>query len=1062
MLRMVLGPDWVALRAYLLEKITEETRQGQGGRIWIVPELISHDTERRLCRTAGDSVSRYAEVLSFTRLARRVDEEMGGGRESLDAGGRIVAMAAAARQLHSRLKAYAALETRPEFLAAMVEAVDEFKRCCVSAEDLQAAAGETQGALAQKLEELALLLHTYDAICAQGKRDSRDQMTCLLEQLAAGDFGKRHRFYIDCFPDFSRQHLEILQELIRTSPCVTVAMNTDEPYSAAPAFEKAGETAGLLLRYAREAGVPVEILRIPAGETALGPVCQGLFQGPCAPCEGVKALRADSVYQEVLLAAERICELVRSGERYRDISLVCCDFPRYRGTLEQVFRRFGIPLYLAGTEELLGKTVISALISAMEAALGGFEQPEVLRYLRSLLSPLTVEECDLVENDAIVRSVRGSRWLTPWADSPEDGEERQRLEELRKKALDPLARLSDRFRQAQNLAQEVEGLYAFLEEVGLAQRLTDMAGELERSGDNRSAQILNQVWEILVTAMEQLHDVLGQTVWEPALFTRLFALLLGQYHVGTIPPVLDAVTAGAVSAQRCQVVKHLFVLGAVEGALPAYGTSSGVLTDQERGQLRAMGLPLNGSAGEKLKNEYAEIYGAFCGARETVTVSYPGGQHSYLFRRLAEMAGGEEQPVPGLGAAEADPLEAGILLWGRGAQTLADGLGLHGAYLLGSRWASYSLGRVSPRHIQALYGNELQLSASRVDTQANCRLAYFLKYGLGLRECRAAEEDPTEFGNYIHKVLEWTAQAVMERGGFAQVSLEETLALAAQATERYRREMTDQEQSQRAQYLFQRNRQELDMVVQELWSELSSISFQPSELELAFGGDAALPAIPVADRVSLQGYIDRVDTWEQDGRRYYRVVDYKSGKKDLDYCDIYNGLGLQMLLYLFALRREGAAIPAGVQYFPARAPVITQTSRPSPEKLEQERVKLWKRSGLLLKDGQVLQAMAPEGDLRRLCCTEKKGELVGDLADPAQMRLLEKHVFQAVAAMAADIRSGDVTPNPYTRGSSHDACRYCPYASVCRSGSDSGRRNYKAMSSAEFWEELGKEEEDRG
>lgn len=52
-------------------------------------------------------------------------------------------------------------------------------------------------------------------------------------------------------------------------------------------------------------------------------------------------------------------------------------------------------------------------------------------------------------------------------------------------------------------------------------------------------------------------------------FIRLFRLLLSQYDVGTIPPVLDAVQVGPVSAMRCHQEKHLIVLGAEEGKLLA-------------------------------------------------------------------------------------------------------------------------------------------------------------------------------------------------------------------------------------------------------------------------------------------------------------------------------------------------------------------------------------------------------------------------------------------------------------------------------------------------------------
>ena len=123
-LHLLLGTDWVANRDEILRRISRDVKNEEGGRILLVPELISHETERRLCAAAGDTASRYAEVLSFTRLARRVSDEMGSAaQECLDAGGRVVAMAAAARQLSSRLKAYASMENKPEFLSGLMERV---------------------------------------------------------------------------------------------------------------------------------------------------------------------------------------------------------------------------------------------------------------------------------------------------------------------------------------------------------------------------------------------------------------------------------------------------------------------------------------------------------------------------------------------------------------------------------------------------------------------------------------------------------------------------------------------------------------------------------------------------------------------------------------------------------------------------------------------------------------------------------------------------------------------------------------------------------------------------
>ena len=96
MLKILLSRDFVLGRDTVLARVAQDVKRKQGGRILMVPELISHDMERRLCAVAGDTASRFAEVLSFTRLGRRVSDAVGCAAEDcLDHGGRVVAMAAA-------------------------------------------------------------------------------------------------------------------------------------------------------------------------------------------------------------------------------------------------------------------------------------------------------------------------------------------------------------------------------------------------------------------------------------------------------------------------------------------------------------------------------------------------------------------------------------------------------------------------------------------------------------------------------------------------------------------------------------------------------------------------------------------------------------------------------------------------------------------------------------------------------------------------------------------------------------------------------------------------------
>lgn len=1086
LLHLLIGMDWRENRRAILSRVALDVHNRQGGRILMVPELISHEMERALCQEAGDTASRYAEVLSFTRLARRATERSGSAEmECLDGGGRIVAMAAAARQLASRLKAYAAVETKPEFLTQLIDGVDEFKRCCITPEDLRAAAAQTEGSFAQKLEELSLLMESYDSLCSRGKRDPRDQMTWLLELLEQSDFARRHILYVDGFPDFTRQHMGILEHFISESPLVTVSLNCDSIGSKQLAFEKAGQTASELYRMAQRLGVEVQLEVIPPRADGMGAMREKLFQGSILPGgakDYLQVLQADFPWAEVMGAAQQVQTLVRSGARYRDITLVCTDMGLYQPLVNMAFTRMHLPVYQSGTENILQKSMISTVLTALDAALNDFDQRSVFRYLRSALSGMEPDNCDLLENYAILWDIRGSRWLQPWQNHP-DGlgvdwteDARMRLEQLndqRERFCAPLEALRQGFRQAICLSDQVDALYGFLEAVEMQQRLEKMAQELDATGENREAQILNQLWEILISALEQLHDVLGQTHWEAEHFSRLLRLLLSQYDVGTIPPVLDVVQMGPVSAQRCHMQNHLIVLGAQEGGLPGYSGSAGVLTDQERVTLRRLGVPLTGGAMEGVQAEFGEIYGVFCGAVKSVTVFCSGKQPSFVFRRLAELAGGVKEYKDDFGYADADATEAGAFLAGWKHKKLAEELNLSRQYAQMLAQAEYKMGKVEFSNLQKLYGSTLALSASQVDKQAECRLSYFLNYGLRARERKPATVDPAEFGTYVHAVLEQTARTVRDLGGFRQVSLEKTLELAHGFSQEYAQQRFDQLQTQRMEYLFNRNLRELDMVVEELWAELQESEFQPEDFEVAFGAKegATLPPIEIpnaAISAYLRGYVDRVDVWQSPGSRYYRVVDYKTGRKDFDYCDVFNGVGLQMLLYLFALEDSGSdylgthPIPAGVQYFPARVPYLLTDGALSEEEMAEVRQKEWRRQGLLLNDRAVLDAMEQGEEKKRLPIKEKKGELTGDLADRPQMRSLKKYVFHVLGKLVEEIASGNVEPNPYTRGSSHDACRFCPYGAVCHSAEVPGRRNYKTMTSQQFWEQVGKEMENHG
>lgn len=226
MLELWLCPSRKQNTARVMQALCEKTAQ----RILVVPEQFSHEAERMLCRAGGDTISRFAEVLSFSRLASRVFSIEGGSAcEETDAGGRLLLMALAVEQVRPRLKLFGASTSRPEFLLQLLDTLEEFRAYCLRPELLRAASEKLSGALAVKTEEFALLMESYDAACANAGQDPSSRLTRLAAALETGTFAAGRQLYLDGFTDLNGVELEILTQLLAGGAEVTVALSCDSP-----------------------------------------------------------------------------------------------------------------------------------------------------------------------------------------------------------------------------------------------------------------------------------------------------------------------------------------------------------------------------------------------------------------------------------------------------------------------------------------------------------------------------------------------------------------------------------------------------------------------------------------------------------------------------------------------------------------------------------------------------------------------------------------------------------------------------------------------------------------
>ena len=423
MLRIMLDTDRLRTSEALIGRICARAGEGVSGQILIVPEQYSHTAERALCRTGGGTISRYAEVLSFTRLASRLFSIYGGVcEEYLDKGGRLLSVYLAAEQVRPQLKYYAAVSTKPEFLQRLGAAMEEFLSCCLAPEALREASRSVSGQFAQKLEELAILYESYLSVCKSGRQDPVTRLQRAQTLLQETDFASEHIFYLDGFADFTAVERQILSELLRRSPEVVLALTTDG--SGKAVFRAAGETLRWLEKETARWNVPMETCR---PETAaqrapeLGRWLEGLFAVQAEPIENAGARlrlhQAASAEKECEFALWSVRRLLEGGCRCRELAVAYTDRAAYEPALRTLFARAGLPAYFAGNHEILREPVFAALLAAMEAV-ERYDYEPVLTFLKSGLGTLEQDACDRLERYAYVWNIHGAQWEESWTMHP--------------------------------------------------------------------------------------------------------------------------------------------------------------------------------------------------------------------------------------------------------------------------------------------------------------------------------------------------------------------------------------------------------------------------------------------------------------------------------------------------------------------------------------------------------------------------------------------------------------------------------------------------------------------
>ncbi len=1092
---------------------TKQNEDNNKKLVLLVPEQYTLQAERDLIKVLGTGGILNTEVLSFRRMAYRVMNEVGGiTYPHIHPAGKSMIIYRILDRLKEQFTIFHKSANCKGFVNTLSTLITELKRYNVRADSFdEVLEGLTEdNYLLHKLKEIKLIYSEFDNMLESRYRDTDDELTLLASKLDSTEMYSKSEIWIDGFAGFTPQEVEVISKLIQQTENVYITMCTDVLFDemqsgSTDVFAAVKKSCKKFVSIAEACDVKIlppvglntsnlprfkESRELQSQEANYFAYPYRVYQQPTSDIELFESV---NIYAEIEECARDIIRQCRDNDmQFKDITVATRNLTGYENLIEVIFEQYNIPCFIDSKTEITNHPLVRMVLSMLEIFTDNWSYEAVFRYLKSGLTGIEDTRIDLLENYVLACGIRGSRWTqeAEWntsiefrpddKQSPENDEMLLQVNMTRNEVREPLLRFRKRTKGRRTAEDFCTGIYEYLVEIGVEERIRDYIDSFTQNGQLRLAGEYQQVWNILMDVFDQVVEVMGDETFGIEKFANVFKIGLAEYKISSIPASLDQVLIGSIEHLRSHEIKALYILGTNDGVFPSAGISEGVLSDKDRDVLNKKGIELASDTKSKAFDELYLIYRTLTMPKNFLRISWPIADHEGRTMRPSTIISRMRKIFPNIteknnilkpaeGNNNIDLLVSPVPSFNQLVSILRQkNEGIEPGHMWKELFAWFSAQEewkqkcdaminalkyrniavpVDKAKIRELYGKNPYFTVSRLEKYTSCPFAFYVQYGLGARERKIYRLSPPDVGTFMHAVIERFSKMVDEnnyswREFDRQWCTDEVSKIVDELLANMKNTILGG--SKRFKALAVRLKRVVTRAVWLIAEHIRRSSFEPVGYEVEFGEGGAYPPIVIeldsGEKIKLVGRIDRIDTLSTDNGKYLRIVDYKSGDKDFKLSDVYYGLQMQLITYLDALWESSEnsgekALPGGILYFRVDDPMIKGTGSSSPEEIETAIMKKLKMKGLLLADVQLIKYMdnTIEGNSIIIPARINKGDVLGrsSAATIEQFTVLRSFVKQILKDMCSELMKGNVPISPYKK-KKLTSCSYCNYSSVCQ------------------------------
>ena len=616
----------------------------------------------------------------------------------------------------------------------------------------------------------------------------------------------------------------------------------------------------------------------------------------------------------------------------------------------------------------------------------------------------------------------------------------------------------------ENIGGMCKSIYSYLTEIELENQLLKISKRYAERGDLKSAQENSRIYSIIINSLADIGSALE---FEKASTEELILILKSVFdktEINTIPTSIDEVTVGSANMLRTQNPKYAFVLGLCEGKFPATVKNESVFSNTDRLLLSENGIIFDSNSETRASDELMYVKMSFSAPTERL----------YAFTHISEISGNKCFKSLAFSRIEAllnikphkySESDFSYLIPApkNAAMSIRSLTDKTKTYTLRKALTPYIDGieNYSSQSIKTQNCNTTKnpirenLSASSFEVYAKCPFNHFCKYTLKLREKKIADFGADNVGLFIHAVLEKVIKALVpETKDDIPVSDEELISITEKTVNEYLNSVCPPQLllSKKLKHLYTKLQKLSLLLARNIISEFSDSDFYPASFELPINSKNGIVeplniTLSSGTQIHFNGIIDRVDLYKKDSSVYVRVIDYKTGTKKFNLDELKYGLNTQMLIYLFAICKNGSRfistatncdnidniIPSGVIYLSSNISPLKRSDYEDSKIIEADAEKELSRSGILLDEKEILLAMNHSVNSKFLLGAKLNADddIKGSsLVSAQKFDEIFNELENVIVKIADQLENGIINAHPLKIKNS--PCEYCSSKPICR------------------------------